>query len=58
MSPEGIKALRIALGMTQEQFAHAIGVTCGTVNRWEKGVKPSKLAVEKMKGLQSKKVKA
>lgn len=56
MSPEEIRTIRKALGMTQEQFAHAIGVTCGTVNRWEKGIKPSKLAIEKMKSLKKAKV--
>ena len=40
-----IRELRIRLGMTQEEFAHAIAVTFSTVNRWENGhAKPSKLA--------------
>ena len=32
-----IAALRRRLNMTQEEFAHAIGVTVSTVNRWENG---------------------
>lgn len=40
-----IRDLRIRLGMTQEEFAHAVAVTFSTVNRWENGhAKPSKLA--------------
>lgn len=37
--------LRRRLRMTQEDFAHAIGVTVGTVNRWGNGhIEPSRLA--------------
>jgi DNA-binding transcriptional regulator YiaG len=40
-----ISALRRRLRMTQEEFAHAIGVTVSTVNRWENGhIEPSRLA--------------
>ena len=40
-----VRALRSRLGMTQEEFAHALGLTVGTVNRWEnKRFRPSKLA--------------
>ena len=42
---ELVKALRRELKMTQEEFAHALGITVGTVNRWENGrFRPSKLA--------------
>ena len=42
---QSIRELRIRLGMTQEEFAHAVAVTFSTVNRWENGhAKPSKLA--------------
>lgn len=44
-----IVALRHSLNMTQEEFAHAIGVTVSTVNRWENGhVEPSRLARKAM----------
>jgi DNA-binding transcriptional regulator YiaG len=43
--PQAIRELRSHLGMTQEEFAHAIAVTVSTVNRWENGhAAPSKLA--------------
>ena len=48
-----IKKLRVASGLTQEQFASKVGVTLSTVNRWEnsKG-KPSPLAMLRIKELQ------
>jgi putative transcriptional regulator len=40
-----IRRLRSRLGLTQEEFAHAIAVTVSTVNRWENAhAAPSKLA--------------
>lgn len=40
-----IKQLRDDLNMTQENFAHEIGVTFATVNRWENGrTTPNKVA--------------
>jgi putative transcriptional regulator len=42
---ELVRALRRQLKMTQEEFAHELGITVGTVNRWENGrFRPSKLA--------------
>jgi DNA-binding transcriptional regulator YiaG len=42
---EFIRHLRRQLGMTQEEFAHSLGITVGTVNRWENArFRPSKLA--------------
>jgi putative transcriptional regulator len=49
-----ISALRHRLQMTQEEFAHAIGVTVSTVNRWENGhIEPSRLARRAMEALLS-----
>ena len=40
-----IRDMRTRLSMTQEEFAHALGITVSTVNRWENGhSEPSKLA--------------
>ncbi len=42
---EQVKAVRAALNLSQEDLAHAIGVSFATVNRWENGkTNPSKLA--------------
>jgi len=47
-----VSELRRRLKMTQEEFAHAIGVTVSTVNRWENGhIEPSRLARRAMDGL-------
>ena len=49
-----ITKLRIALGLTQEQFAARVGVTLSTVNRWENSIgKPSPLAMARLKELQN-----
>lgn len=40
-----IRYLRHQLGMTQEELAQSLGITVGTVSRWEKGrFRPSRLA--------------
>lgn len=40
-----VKNIRKQLEMSQEELAHALGVSFATVNRWENGkTKPSKLA--------------
>lgn len=47
MTPSEIKQARLALGLTQQQFAVKLGVTVSTVSRWESGIsKPSPLAVK------------
>ncbi|MEH2238602.1 helix-turn-helix domain-containing protein [Nostoc sp.] len=47
-----IRDLRLAFGLTQEQFAAQLGVTYSTINRWENGrSKPSPLAMEKIEGM-------
>ena len=37
MTPDEIKSLRTALGMSQQALAAALGVSFATVNRWENG---------------------
>lgn len=40
-----VKKIRSQLNMSQEELAHALGVSFATVNRWENGkTNPSKLA--------------
>lgn len=40
-----IKEVRIQLGLSQEELAHALGVSFASINRWENGkASPSKLA--------------
>jgi DNA-binding transcriptional regulator YiaG len=52
MNAQEIKDLRVNLGLSQEAFAHLVGVSFGTINRWERGVfKPSRLALEQIKSL-------
>lgn len=63
MKPEEIKAVREKLELTQEQFAREIGVTLGTIQRWEHGPKinsrgkvvqkniPSPLALKRLESL-------
>lgn len=51
-----IRELRKSLGLTQEEFAHAVAVTFSTVNRWENGhAKPSKLARRAIEALAARK---
>ena len=41
-----VKAVRAVLKLSQEDLAHALGVSFATVNRWENGkTTPSKLAL-------------
>lgn len=47
-----IRELRLQTGLTQEQFAALLGVTCSSINRWENGRgKPSPLAMQKIQGV-------
>ena len=58
MKPEEIKALRQSFGMTQEDFAHELGVTFATVNRWENNkAVPSRLAVKALAQMREKAAK-
>lgn len=44
-----VREMRLAMGLTQEQFAAKLGVSFPTVNRWEnQKAKPSPLALEKL----------
>ena len=50
-----IRELRLKLDMTQEEFAHSLGITVSTVNRWENShSEPSKLARASIVGLAEK----
>lgn len=43
---EQVKSVRTALNLSQEDLAHALGVSFATVNRWENGkTEPSKMAL-------------
>ena len=48
MKGEEIKILRKQLGLSQEALARLVGVSCKSVCRWEKGNKPSQLAVRRL----------
>ena len=37
MDGTDVRLLRQHLGLTQEQFAHELGTTYGTIARWENG---------------------
>jgi transcriptional regulator with XRE-family HTH domain len=40
-----IKEVRVQLGLSQEELAHALGMSFASINRWENGKTfPSKLA--------------
>ena len=48
--PELIRYVRKNLEISQEDLARELGVSFGTVNRWENGkVQPSKLALKQLK---------
>lgn len=54
MSPEEIKRLRQALGLSQDEFAAHVGLQHGrgTIIRWEKGrFHPQAIFVERMREL-------
>src|SRR5438094_8790743 len=40
-----VRAIRLEIGLTEEELAHALGISFSTVSRWENGhMKPSRLA--------------
>ena len=47
-----IRELRLETGLTQEQLALHLGVTCSSANRWENTmVTPSPLAMQKIEAI-------
>ncbi len=56
--PEKVKEVRRQLGISQEELAHALGVSFATINRWENGkTTPFKLAKRQFDNLCSKMVR-
>lgn len=54
MTPEEIQEIRRMLCVSQEKFAHLLGTTVVSVNRWENGkAKPSRLYVKELKQLKA-----
>ncbi|HEX8163546.1 MAG TPA: helicase-related protein [Pyrinomonadaceae bacterium] len=52
MDASTVKAIRSQLGMSQQAFAQALGVSFATVNRWENNkARPQKDRVERIKAL-------
>jgi len=50
MKPEEIKALRKRVGMSQQSFAEAIGVSIHTIHSWEHGkCKPMPMALRRLR---------
>jgi putative transcriptional regulator len=39
LTPDHPRAVRVQLGMTQEQFAKLLGVPIGTLRNWEQGIR-------------------
>lgn len=37
LSPMDVKAIRAKIGMTQQEFATAFGISVGTLRHWERG---------------------
>jgi putative transcriptional regulator len=55
MDPKRIQEIRRLLRVTQEDFAHMVGVTFSTVNRWENGKsRPNRIAQRILAGLEKK----
>jgi DNA-binding transcriptional regulator YiaG len=55
--PGRVKDVRRQLGLSQEELAHALGVSFATVNRWENGrTLPSKLARNQFRSFCNQKV--
>ena len=50
MTPEQMKEARAELGLSQPQFATAIGVSSAAVKKWEQGGNPIPLSIELLIG--------
>ncbi len=54
MTPEEIQEIRKKLCVSQEKFAHLLGTTVVSVNRWENGKTiPSRLYIKELKELRN-----
>jgi DNA-binding transcriptional regulator YiaG len=54
LTPGFIRSLREAMGLTQSQFGHRLGVSKMTVSRWEcNRMRPSASTVEAIRSLQA-----
>ncbi|MCJ7813264.1 helix-turn-helix domain-containing protein [bacterium] len=52
MDGNDVKKIRLSLNLTQEEFAHHLGVTLCTVSRWENNkTSPSRLALKQIQRL-------
>lgn len=52
MNGNDVKRIRLSLSLTQEEFAHRLGVTLCTVSRWENNkTSPSRLALKQIQQL-------
>ena len=50
-----VKELRAKVGLTQEDFAHLLGVTTVTIHNWESGkTKPSRMARKLLEEIEKK----
>ena len=48
-----VKKIRLSVNLTQEEFAHRLGVTLCTVNRWENNkTMPSRLEKKQIRVLE------
>lgn len=55
VTPERIRKLREALGLTQKEMAEELGITRVTIARWETGTaKPKGLYLKALQGLADK----
>ena len=53
IDPERVKRLRQRLGLSQQQLAERLGVTLGSISRWELGKSgPIKPYLEKLEALE------